>query len=72
MAEIPLAPIERIMRKAGMAKGVDRVSERAVMELRDDVESMVTELSVNAAVFARHAGRKTINQEDVRLAREQK
>ncbi len=72
MAEIPLAPIERIMRKTGMSKGVDRVSERAVEELRDMVESVAVELSNNAAVFAKHAGRKTINHEDVKLAKEQK
>ena len=72
MAEIPLAPIERIMRKAGMGKGVDRVSERAVEELRDELDSIASELSEKAAVYAKHAGRKTINHEDVKLALEQK
>ncbi|MEA1924301.1 MAG: histone family protein [Candidatus Altiarchaeota archaeon] len=72
MAEIPLAPVERIMRRTGMSKGVDRVSERAVEDLRNELESLAVELSTKAAVFAKHAGRKTITPEDVKLAGEQK
>lgn len=59
------------MRKEGMAKEVDRVSERAVEELRDELEKMAEEMSRKSAVFAKHAKRKTITHEDVKLAREQ-
>ncbi|OYT27399.1 MAG: histone [Candidatus Altiarchaeales archaeon ex4484_96] len=72
MAELPLAPVERIMRKIGLSEGVDRVSERAVQELRDELESIAVELSKKSAIYSKHAGRKTITHEDVRLAREQK
>jgi len=72
MAEIPLAPIERIMRRSSMIAGIERVSGRAVEELRDEIESIAIEISRKAAIFAKHAGRKTINHEDVKLAKEQK
>ena len=72
MAEIPLAPVERIMRQAGVSKGVDRVSEDAVKELRDEISSFASRLADKAAVFAKHAGRKTVTREDVKLAVEQK
>ena len=66
MADIPLAPVERIMRRAG---GDVRVSEGATIEMRDVLEEFAAQLSEKAAKFARHAGRKTISGEDVKLAR---
>jgi histone H3/H4 len=66
MADIPLAPVERIMRRAG---GDVRVSEEATKELRDVLEEFAVQLSEKASKFARHAGRKTITGEDVKLAK---
>ncbi|RLI92020.1 MAG: histone [Candidatus Altiarchaeales archaeon] len=66
MADIPLAPVERIIRRAG---GGVRVSEDATRELRDFLEEMAEQISERAAKLAKHAGRKTVNAEDIKLAR---
>ncbi|HIE33614.1 MAG TPA: histone [Candidatus Altiarchaeales archaeon] len=66
MAELPLAPIERIIRKSG---GDVRVSEEATIALRDILEERAIEISERAAKLARHAGRKTIQADDIKLAK---
>lgn len=65
MSEIPLAPIIRIMKKAN----IDRVSDEAAMTLRDVLEEKAVEISERAALLAKHAGRVTIKEEDVKLAK---
>ncbi|MBN2014608.1 MAG: histone family protein [Candidatus Altiarchaeota archaeon] len=65
MADIPLAPIERIMRRAG---GDVRIGEEATKALRDYLEEIAEQVSEKASKFARHANRKTINGDDVKLA----
>ena len=60
---IPLATIERIARKAG----VERISANALKELAKTVEDIGTDLALEIAQVARHAKRKTIIKEDVRL-----
>lgn len=65
MADIPLAPVERIIRRAG---GDVRVSEEATEELRDFLEETAEQVSEKAIKFARHANRKTINADDIKLA----
>lgn len=60
---IPLAAIERIARKAG----VERISADAVKELTKTMEDLGLELALEAAQVARHAKRKTILKEDIRL-----
>lgn len=62
--ELPLAPIERIIRKAG----ADRVSEDAVIALANILKDRAEEVSEDAIALAKHAGRKTITAEDIRLA----
>ncbi len=64
MAEIPLAPVERLIKKAGAA----RVSEEAVKALRDYLEKKAIEVAKKAVDFAGHAGRKTVKVSDVELA----
>jgi len=61
---LPLAPLERLMRKAG----AERVSEDAVSALRDVVEDMARDAADEALRAARHARRRTIKREDVELA----
>ena len=60
---IPLAPIERVARKAG----VERMSADAIKELSITIEELGCELALEAAQTARHAKRKTIPKEDIRF-----
>jgi histone H3/H4 len=63
--ELPLAPLERILRKAG----AKRVSKEAVKQFSMIISDYIFDLSAEAATLAQHAGRKTITDEDVRMAR---
>lgn len=48
--------------------GADRVSEDAKKELKNYLETEAARIGAEAAKFARHAGRKTVNASDIRLA----
>lgn len=61
---IALAPVDRIIRKAG----AERVSEDAARELARLLEEYGEEVAREAWNLARHAGRKTVHAEDIRLA----
>lgn len=65
MAELPLAPMFRILRKAN----IDRVGDDAAAEMRDVLEEYAIEIAEKAAKLARHAGRVTVKAEDIRLAK---
>ena len=64
---IPLAAVDRIIRKAGAG----RVSEDAVVALTEVLEEEGIKVSQQAAEFAKHANRKTIVGADIRLALKQ-
>lgn len=64
MAELPLAPLKRLMKQSG----AERVGEDGARAMRDVIEDEIAELTQEADKFARHADRKTIQAEDVRAA----
>jgi histone H3/H4 len=60
---IPLAAVERVARKSG----VQRISAKAIKELEKTVSEIGLELAKDIAVVAKHAKRKTILKQDVKL-----
>ena len=63
--EFPVLPFERIIKKAGAR----RVSFGAAEEPAKVMENKIVKIAEEAAALAKHAGRKTVIADDVRLAR---
>lgn len=64
MPELPIAAIERLIRNA---PGAERVSPDAAVALRKVLEDYALEIAAKAAQAAKHAGRKTVTDEDIEL-----
>ena len=62
--QIPIAPIDRIIRDAGAR----RVSEEAAKELAKELERYALEIAARAVKYATHAKRRTVTKEDIQLA----
>jgi len=66
MPKLPKAPFEKILKES--AKNI-RVSETAARTLAEAIEEISREIAADAAELAKHASRKTIIMEDIKLAR---
>ena len=62
--EFPILPFERLIKRAG----AKRVSYGAAEELSKVTEDKIFQIAEEAVALAKHAGRKTVLAEDVRLA----
>jgi len=61
--ELPMAPIERLIKRAG----AERVSDDAIEELADYLEEEVIKIASSAIKLSKHASRKTVTREDIKL-----
>lgn len=64
MTELPLAAVDRIIRKASGR----RVSENAAQALAEILEEIGIKIAREASTLAEHAGRRTVRDSDIRLA----
>ena len=64
MKTLPLAAMQKILKKAG----AERVADNAKIALRDVLEDIAEDIATQANKLATHAGRKTVKSEDIRLA----
>ena len=64
MVELPVAAIDRVIRKSG----AKRVSEEAAIALAEVLEERALAIASEAAKLAEHAGRRTVRDVDIRLA----
>lgn len=62
--ELSLAPIHRLIKKAGAA----RASEDAAEELRKILEDIAVAIAKEALSLAQYAGRRTVKREDIERA----
>ena len=64
MGTLPIAAVERLIRSVGAG----RVGRDAAEALAAILEQKGAQLATKAVKLARHAGRKTVTGDDIRLA----
>jgi len=62
---LPKLPFERILKKVG----AKRVSQDTLDEFATIMEEKLTTIAKEAVALAKHAGRKTLIGEDIRLSK---
>ena len=65
MAILPLAAVKRVIKENAI---VDRVGADGVEALAELMEDEGTRIAQRAFLMAKHAGRKTVVKEDIKLA----
>ena len=65
MKRLPIAPFEKILKDAG----AKRVSKSAAREFALVIEEISDKIAADATKLSKHAGRKTVLADDIRLAR---
>jgi len=63
-APIPNAPLGRIL----LGAGAKRVSADAISTFAEIITEYTEDISKQAVLIAKHAGRKTVKAEDIKLA----
>ena len=63
-SDLGVSAMYRILKKAG----AERVSDESAEELRRVLEDIGIEIAKNAVDMSKHANRKTVKAEDVKLA----
>ena len=63
-SELGLSAMYRILKKSG----AERVSDGSADELRRIIEDIAIDIAIDAVDMTKHAGRKTVKSEDVKLA----
>ena len=62
--DMPLAPVEKILKKSNM-----RISDEAVKEFASLLEELTSDIASEATAIAKSEGRKTVLVEDILEAR---
>jgi len=66
-SELGLSAMYRILKKSG----AERVSDESAIELRRVIEEIAEAIAKNATDMSKHAGRKTIKADDIKLSSKQ-
>ena len=61
---IPLAPVRRLMNQAG----AKRIQPKAAEMLVEYIEDVIRDVTQRAVMFTEHAGRITLNTDDMDMA----
>ena len=66
MSTLPVSAVERLIRSVG----APRVSKEAAVALASILEQKGAVISAKAIKLSRHAGRKTVTADDIKLSNE--